>query len=397
MKMVIKNPSDDKLKKYILFTLVESSWGKKKGLFFKGLTAKIIKKYDFRDFTPQERKEVYQRIKLILNSLVAENIVEFGLQKTNNDFKILYTLSPEWENKFKFAYNTSLFNDLNELTKEQKLTLIKLFKQRKVVYLDELETLSIPNYEKTMQALYYAGLIEFHRHSRNKDQKTIKRNNWRITNKGKKALLRLKQNTGLVFEANIENLNETYFERCVLFILYEYNTLGVMSDFRRICDNAHSKYLLYYAKGDLLEQSMKRVFRNLINNGQITYDLIPDDKSGEMQIVYKLTPQTKEKITKIYSQTIENKTKRLTNEQKELLEKISAKYNTDDPLFINKIQLQERSLAKSLLKMGLVNKYKSHADVNQQKQETFYRTTIEGNNVLKLLYEQNQNKIQQQM
>ena len=391
--MVIKNPSDEKLKQYILFTLVENSWGKKKGVFFNYLTAKIIKKYDFRDFTSQEQKIVYQRIKLILNSLVAENIVEFGLQKTNNDFKILYTLSPEWEYKLKSAYSATLVNDLNELTKEQKITLIKLFKQRKVVYLDELETLSIPNYEKTMRALYYAGLIEFHKHSKDKNQKTINRNNWRITSKGKKALIRLNAKTGLVFEANTENLNETYFERCVLFSLYEYNTLGVRSDFRRICNNAHNKYLLYYAKGDLLEQSMKRVFRNLINIGQITYDLVPDDKNGEMQIVYKLTPQTKEKVAKIYSQTVKNKTKRLTNEQKELLEKISVKYNTNTPLFINEMEQQNNSIAKTLLKMGLVSKRKT--DANQQKQEKFYRTTIEGNNVLKLLDEQNQ--IQQQM
>ena len=259
--MVIRNPSDEKLRQYILFALVESSWGEKKGLFFNSLTAKIIKKYDFRDFTSQERKEVYQRIKLILNSLVAENIVEFGIQINKNDFKILYTLSPEWENKLKSDYTSLLVKDLNELTKEQKITLIKLFKQKKVVYLDELETLSIPNYVKTMQALYYAGLIEFHRHSKDKNQKTIRRNNWKITSKGKKALIRLNTKTGLVFEANIENLNETYFERCVLFSLFEYNMLGVSSDFRRICDNAHSKYLLYYAKDGLLEQLMRKTLK----------------------------------------------------------------------------------------------------------------------------------------
>ena len=364
--MVIRNPSDEKLRQYILFALVESSWGEKKGLFFNSLTAKIIKKYDFRDFTSQERKEVYQRIKLILNSLVAENIVEFGIQINKNDFKILYTLSPEWENK-----------------------------QKKVVYLDELETLSIPNYVKTMQALYYAGLIEFHRHSKDKNQKTIRRNNWKITSKGKKALIRLNTKTGLVFEANIENLNETYFERCVLFSLFEYNMLGVSSDFRRICDNAHSKYLLYYAKDGLLEQLMRKTLGNLIHNGKVTYDFIQDSESGETKVIYRLTLQAQKKVSEVYNQTIENKARKLTNEQKELLEKISVKYKANAPLLINEMELQDHSIAKSLLKMGLISKRKIAA--NQQKQGNFYRNSVEGNNILKFLDEQNKNQIQQQI
>ena len=393
--MVIRNPSDEKLRQYILFALVESSWGEKKGLFFNSLTAKIIKKYDFRDFTSQERKEVYQRIKLILNSLVAENIVEFGIQINKNDFKILYTLSPEWENKIKSDYTSLLVKDLNELTKEQKITLIKLFKQKKVVYLDELETLSIPNYVKTMQALYYAGLIEFHRHSKDKNQKTIRRNNWKITSKGKKALIRLNTKTGLVFEANIENLNETYFERCVLFSLYEYNMLGVSSDFRRICDNAHSKYLLYYAKDGLLEQLMRKTLGNLIHNGKVVYDFIQDSESGETKVIYRLTLQAQKKVSEVYNQTIENKARKLTNEQKELLEKISVKYKANAPLLINEMELQDHSIAKSLLKMGLISKRKIAA--NQQKQGNFYRNSVEGNNILKFLDEQNKNQIQQQI
>ncbi len=392
--MNIQDLSDDFLRKQILFALYDSK-GSDGGIDFKSIAKRVYKAYAFKDMSKKQRSKVSAKIRKNLINLFVEGVITYNFIKVKNDFVAMYKLSPQMVDQVRLDYQLEIFNALESLTKEQRIIFIKYFSKNNF---NKLDLDAMEKYADVFEVLYKANLIYPKKVGvPNGEAEQFK---WKITGLGWYALNYLFKNTNDVFEARMGNLNDTYFERGVLFCLYECFTHDKQCDSRFLHDVLSNKYLFYCCKLDLLTDYVNKTLKTLIAKKQVEYDIVEDKKNNCMKVVYRLTPQGIKDVAPVYSETIKNKAERLSDRQQKLMLKIQEKQqNRSSVLNKSEVSAQDLIEINSLLKAGLIKQYRSFFNKENSQYEISknWRTSFEGDDVLKYLAERSNNLSQQQM
>ncbi len=390
-----QNFSDDFLRKSILFALYDSKIVSG-GIDYQKLAERVHRAYIFKDLTSKQKSRLSAKIREELVALFTEKVIDFNFVRVNDNFVITkYSLRPDAVDNVRYEYQTAAFNAFDGLTDDQKTTFIRLFSDDK--YLGQLDRDKTEKYADYFEAFYKANLIYPYKACiQNGNAVKYK---WSLTGLGWNAMSHLFKNTSEVFKARAENLNETYFERYVMFGLYECAINNKLCDIRLLCGILNSKVLFYNCKSDTLLEYVNKTLKSLVAKKQADYDIVENTKDNSMKVVYKLTPEGMKTVAPVYEKTVQNKTERLNYAQIDLLSQIQEKEQNEFlPFFKEDMNAQEIEDIKYLLNLGLVRQCHNYWDRDAYRfvREKNWRLSFEGSYALNYLDNNLQDSFQSQ-